>query len=128
MATYEQLIKEREDRAAEKLRKKTTISKTRKGFPVMLRSGDLMLLQMAHSWLKVRNRTTPQMDEAIKLFPDLEPAHKYSVKTTRVRGDQVQGVIALFEATGGFPGLNIYSRLADLKKISAMDAMVDAAR
>jgi len=131
MTTYEQMLKQRrEDRAAEKLRKKTTINKARKGFPVMLRSGDIMLMQMAFAWLKVREKTEPQMDEAIKLFLDTDPATMtHFTKTTRIRGDQVQGVIALFEATRLFPGLgNLYQRLDDLKKITTMDAIADASR
>ncbi len=118
------------ERREEKQRKRTTPSRARKGFPLKLQGHYIVFLQMAHSWLKVRGRTTPGIDEAITLVPDYELTKQPVGKTLRVRGHQIPGMIELLETAVQFAGApsTLYSRIDDLKKITTADALMDAGR
>lgn len=127
---WERQKRERAERAAKRERQKTQPSKFRKGFPVLLKSGQALGIQAGYSWLKARGKTTPGMDAAITLIPDPQPDERTGNQTLRIRGDQIKNMIELLEAVCPFVDRNyvIHERVRDLKKITDIDALMDATR
>jgi hypothetical protein len=132
---------DRIQRLAERQQKRTTISKARKGFPIKLNEAWALSIQQIYAWMKAKGKNTPGTDEVIKLIPDIDPkidkhtrGYEYVNKgracTIRVRGDQIQAMIELFEACVNYGTCTwaLHNRIRDLKKIAPMDAMADAAR
>ena len=73
----------------------------KKGFPVKLTKQRWLLVRMAGVYIDSKGKLTEPMREALKLIPDYTPGAA-GIKTIRLKGDQVEGMRKLLEASACF--------------------------